>query len=51
LEVAARPAFAGKRIVTVLPDSGERYISQPFFTPRARERTGTARRRAQTAAR
>jgi cysteine synthase len=35
LEVAQRPESRGKRIVTVLPDSGERYISAPFFTPRA----------------
>ena len=27
---------AGKRIVTVLPDSGERYISAPFFAPNGR---------------
>ena len=33
LQVAARPEFAGKRIVTVIPDSGERYISTPFFAP------------------
>jgi cysteine synthase A len=33
LEVARRPESRGKRIVTVLPDSGERYISAPFFTP------------------
>jgi len=33
LEVAARPELAGKRVVTILPDSGERYISLPFFTP------------------
>ncbi len=25
--------FAGKRIVVVMPDSGERYVSQPFFAP------------------
>jgi cysteine synthase A len=31
LELAARPRFAGKRIVAILPDSGERYISTPFF--------------------
>ena len=30
-----RPESRGKRIVTVLPDSGERYISAPFFAPRA----------------
>ncbi|MEA2231441.1 MAG: hypothetical protein QOD83_1257, partial [Solirubrobacteraceae bacterium] len=23
----------GKRIVVVLPDSGERYVSTPFFAP------------------
>jgi cysteine synthase len=33
LEVARRPEFAGKQIVTVIPDSGERYISTPFFAP------------------
>ena len=33
LEVARRPESCGKRIVTVLPDSGERYISAPFFAP------------------
>ncbi len=31
LELAARPELAGKRIVVILPDSGERYISTPFF--------------------
>jgi cysteine synthase A len=31
LAVAARPEMAGKRIVTVIPDSGERYMSLPFF--------------------
>jgi cysteine synthase len=35
LQVAQRPESKGKRIVTVLPDSGERYISAPFFAPRA----------------
>jgi cysteine synthase A len=35
IEVAQRPESRGKRIVTVLPDSGERYISAPFFAPRA----------------
>ena len=34
LEVAQRPESRGMRIVTVLPDSGERYISAPFFAPR-----------------
>jgi cysteine synthase A len=33
LEVARRPEMRGKRIATVLPDSGERYISAPFFAP------------------
>jgi cysteine synthase A len=33
LEVAARPESRGARIVTILPDSGERYVSTPFFAP------------------
>ena len=33
LQVAERPEMAGKRIVTVIPDSGERYMSLPFFAP------------------
>jgi cysteine synthase len=33
LQVAARPEMRGKRIVAVLPDSGERYVSTPFFAP------------------
>jgi cysteine synthase len=33
LQVAARPEAAGRRIVTIMPDSGERYVSQPFFAP------------------
>jgi cysteine synthase A len=33
LEVAARPELAGKRVVTVVCDSGERYVSLPFFFP------------------
>jgi cysteine synthase A len=33
LEIARRPESAGKRIVTILPDSGERYVSTPFFAP------------------
>jgi cysteine synthase len=31
LELAAREEFAGRRIVVILPDSGERYMSTPFF--------------------
>jgi cysteine synthase A len=33
LELAQRPELRGKRIVTILPDSGERYVSTPFFAP------------------
>jgi cysteine synthase A len=33
LHLAARPEFAGARIATILPDSGERYVSTPFFAP------------------
>ncbi|MFN8204649.1 MAG: cysteine synthase A [Solirubrobacteraceae bacterium] len=31
LEIAKRPQSRGQRIVTILPDSGERYVSTPFF--------------------
>jgi cysteine synthase A len=33
LQVAARPESKGKRITLILPDSGERYVSTPFFAP------------------
>ncbi|MBA2766256.1 MAG: cysteine synthase A, partial [Actinomycetota bacterium] len=33
VEVARRPERSGQRIVVVLPDSGERYVSAPFFAP------------------
>jgi cysteine synthase A len=33
VEFAKRPESHGKRIVVVLPDSGERYVSTPFFAP------------------
>jgi len=35
LQVAARPESRGQRIVVILPDSGERYASTPFFAPPA----------------
>jgi cysteine synthase A len=33
LQLASRPELRGARIVVVLPDSGERYVSTPFFVP------------------
>jgi cysteine synthase A len=33
IEVARRPESRGRRIVAMLPDSGERYVSTPFFAP------------------
>jgi cysteine synthase A len=33
IEVGNRPEFGGKKIVVILPDSGERYVSTPFFAP------------------
>jgi cysteine synthase A len=33
LRVAARPELEGKRVVTIVCDSGERYMSLPFFAP------------------
>jgi cysteine synthase A len=32
-ELARRPESRGARIVIILPDSGERYVSTPFFAP------------------
>ncbi len=36
LQVAARPEFARARIAVILPDSGERYVSLPWFAPDSR---------------
>jgi cysteine synthase A len=33
IQVGSRPEFRGKRVVVVMPDSGERYVSTPFFAP------------------
>jgi cysteine synthase len=40
LQIAARDEARGARIAVVLPDSGERYVSTPFFAPEP-ERAGT----------
>ncbi len=33
LDLGSRRELAGKRIVVIVPDSGERYMSLPFFAP------------------
>jgi cysteine synthase len=33
IEVGSRRGQAGKRVVAIVPDSGERYASTPFFAP------------------
>jgi cysteine synthase len=33
IQVGSRPEFRGKRLAVIMPDSGERYISTPFFAP------------------
>jgi cysteine synthase len=33
IQVGSRREFDGKRIVVIVPDSGERYVSTPFFAP------------------
>jgi cysteine synthase A len=33
IQLGSRPEMSGRRIVAILPDSGERYVSTPFFAP------------------
>ncbi|HEY6780629.1 MAG TPA: cysteine synthase A [Thermoleophilaceae bacterium] len=33
IQVGSRPEQRGKRVVVIMPDSGERYVSTPFFAP------------------
>ncbi|MGI8946308.1 MAG: cysteine synthase A [Thermoleophilaceae bacterium] len=33
IELGSRPRMRGKRIAVIMPDSGERYVSTPFFAP------------------
>ena len=33
VEVGSRPELGGRRIAVIVPDSGERYVSTPFFAP------------------
>jgi cysteine synthase A len=33
MQIAERPETAGQRVAVVLADSGERYVSTPFFAP------------------
>src|SRR3954452_20683001 len=33
IEVGSRPEWDGKRIVAIMPDSGERYVTVPYFQP------------------
>jgi cysteine synthase len=40
LQIAARDEARGARIAVVLPDSGERYVSTPFFAPEPAARAG-----------
>ena len=32
LQIAGRPEYAGKRIVVLFPDSGDRYLSTPLYS-------------------
>jgi cysteine synthase len=33
IQVGSRPGMSGKRMAVIFPDSGERYVSTPFFAP------------------
>ena len=33
IELGSRPGMQGRRVAVVMPDSGERYVSTPFFAP------------------
>ena len=33
IQVGSRPEMRGKRVVVIIPDTGERYVSTPFFVP------------------
>ena len=33
IQLGSRPGWEGKRIAVIMPDSGERYVSTPFFAP------------------
>jgi cysteine synthase A len=33
IQVGSRAEMSGRRVVAILPDSGERYVSTPFFAP------------------
>jgi cysteine synthase A len=33
IQLGRRPEWSGRRIVVIMPDSGERYVSLPFFAP------------------
>jgi cysteine synthase A len=33
IEVGSRPEWDGKRVVMIMPDSGERYVTVPYFQP------------------
>jgi cysteine synthase len=33
IQLGSRPEMSGRRVVAIMPDSGERYVSTPFFAP------------------